>query len=43
MTSTPDGPLGRPGEVARIMRVLAADASSYISGQVWSVYGGMDM
>lgn len=37
------GRLGRPEEVARIVHVLAADASSYITGQVWSVNGGMDM
>ena len=35
--------LGRPDEVARMVHFLAADASSYITGQVWSVNGGMDM
>jgi NAD(P)-dependent dehydrogenase (short-subunit alcohol dehydrogenase family) len=35
--------LGRPEEVARIVHFLAADASSYITGQVWAVNGGMDM
>jgi NAD(P)-dependent dehydrogenase (short-subunit alcohol dehydrogenase family) len=35
--------LGRPQEVARIVHFLAADASSYITGQVWDVNGGMDM
>jgi NAD(P)-dependent dehydrogenase (short-subunit alcohol dehydrogenase family) len=35
--------LGRPEEVARIVHFLAADASSYITGQVWGVNGGMDM
>ena len=35
--------LGRPDEVARVVHFLAADASSYITGQVWSVNGGMDM
>jgi NAD(P)-dependent dehydrogenase (short-subunit alcohol dehydrogenase family) len=35
--------LGRPEEVARVVHFLAADASSYITGQVWSVNGGMDM
>jgi acetoacetyl-CoA reductase/3-oxoacyl-[acyl-carrier protein] reductase len=34
---------GRPEEVARVVHFLAADASSYITGQVWSVNGGMDM
>ena len=42
-TQIPCGRLGRPEEVARIVHVLAADASSYITGQVWSVNGGMDM
>ena len=35
--------LGRPEEVARVVHFLAADAASYITGQVWSVNGGMDM
>jgi NAD(P)-dependent dehydrogenase (short-subunit alcohol dehydrogenase family) len=35
--------LCRPEEVARVVHFLAADASSYITGQVWSVNGGMDM
>jgi NAD(P)-dependent dehydrogenase (short-subunit alcohol dehydrogenase family) len=35
--------LGRPDDVARAVEFLAADASSYITGQVWSVNGGMDM
>jgi acetoacetyl-CoA reductase/3-oxoacyl-[acyl-carrier protein] reductase len=39
----PVGRAGRPEEVARIVHFLAADASSYITGQVWSVNGGMDM
>ena len=34
---------GRPEEVARIVGFLAADDSSYITGQVWGVNGGMDM
>ncbi|TSD93667.1 3-oxoacyl-ACP reductase FabG [Skermania sp. ID1734] len=34
---------GRPEEIARVVHFLAADASSYITGQVWSVNGGMDM
>lgn len=32
-----------PQEVARVVHFLAADASSYITGQVWSVNGGMAM
>ena len=39
----PSGRLGRPDEIARIVHILAADASSYITGQVWGVNGGMDM
>jgi len=39
----PAGRLGRPEEVARVVHFLAADASSYITGQVWSVNGGFDM
>ena len=35
--------LGYPDEVARVVHFLAADASSYITGQVWSVNGGMEM
>ena len=39
-------PLGRlawPEEVARVVHFLVADASSYITGQVWGVNGGLDM
>jgi acetoacetyl-CoA reductase/3-oxoacyl-[acyl-carrier protein] reductase len=39
----PVGRLGEPEEVARVVHFLAADASSYITGQVWGVNGGMDM
>ena len=35
--------VGQPEEVARVVRFLAADASSYITGQVWAVNGGVDM
>jgi NAD(P)-dependent dehydrogenase (short-subunit alcohol dehydrogenase family) len=35
--------LGRPEEIARVVAFLAADESSYVTGQVWSVNGGMDM
>lgn len=34
---------GDPEEIARVVHFLAADASSFITGQVWSVNGGMDM
>jgi acetoacetyl-CoA reductase/3-oxoacyl-[acyl-carrier protein] reductase len=39
----PLGRLGEPDEVARVVHFLAADASAYITGQVWAVNGGMDM
>ena len=39
----PVGRLGRPEEVGRLVHFLAADASSYITGQVWGVNGGLDM
>jgi 3-oxoacyl-[acyl-carrier protein] reductase len=35
--------LGRPEEIARVVHFLCADASSYITGQVFAVNGGMDM
>jgi NAD(P)-dependent dehydrogenase (short-subunit alcohol dehydrogenase family) len=39
----PVGRLARPDEIARVVHFLAADASSYITGQVWGINGGMDM
>src|SRR4029453_8239716 len=39
----PLGRLGLPEEVARVVHFLAADASSYITGQIWGVNGGLDM
>ena len=39
----PVGRLGKPEEIARVIGFLAADDSSYITGQVWAVNGGMDM
>jgi acetoacetyl-CoA reductase/3-oxoacyl-[acyl-carrier protein] reductase len=35
--------LGLPEEIARVVHFIAADASSYITGQVWGVNGGLDM
>ncbi|WP_413767856.1 3-oxoacyl-ACP reductase family protein [Rhodococcus pyridinivorans] len=35
--------LADPQEIARVVHFLAADASSYITGQVWGVNGGLDM
>ncbi|MDX2199881.1 MAG: 3-oxoacyl-[acyl-carrier-protein] reductase [Phycisphaerae bacterium] len=40
---TPVGRLGRPDEVARAVRFLAAPNSGYITGQVINVNGGMYM
>jgi NAD(P)-dependent dehydrogenase (short-subunit alcohol dehydrogenase family) len=42
-TQIPVGRLGSPGEIARVVCFLAADASSYITGQIWAVNGGPDM
>ncbi len=39
----PLGRLGRPDEIARMVHFLAADQSSYITGAVFNVNGGMDM
>ncbi len=39
----PVGRLGRPEEIARVVAFLAADESAYVTGQVWSVNGGLDM
>lgn len=39
----PLGRLGRAEEIARVVHFLCADASSYITGQVWAVNGGMEM
>ena len=35
--------LGEPEEIARVVAFLCDDASSYITGQVWAVNGGMEM
>jgi acetoacetyl-CoA reductase/3-oxoacyl-[acyl-carrier protein] reductase len=43
VSQIPLGRLGKPEEVARVVHFLAADASSYITGQIWGVNGGMDM
>ena len=39
----PLGRLGEPEEVARVVHFLCEDASSYITGQVWAINGGMEM
>ena len=41
--SIPMGRLAQPSEIARVVHFLAADASGYITGQVWGVNGGLDM
>ena len=35
--------LGEPEEIARVVHFLCEDGSSYITGQVWAVNGGMEM
>jgi NAD(P)-dependent dehydrogenase (short-subunit alcohol dehydrogenase family) len=35
--------LGRPEEVARVVLFLAEPESSYITGQVYSINGGLSM
>jgi 3-oxoacyl-[acyl-carrier protein] reductase len=35
--------MGQPEEIARVVGFLAQDASSYITGQIWGVNGGIDM
>ena len=42
-TAIPMRRMGRPEEIARLVAFLAADASAYITGQVWGVNGGLDM
>jgi NAD(P)-dependent dehydrogenase (short-subunit alcohol dehydrogenase family) len=42
-SQVPVGRLCRPEEIARVVHFLAADASAYITGQVWGVNGGLDM
>jgi acetoacetyl-CoA reductase/3-oxoacyl-[acyl-carrier protein] reductase len=39
----PLGRLAQPSEIARVVHFLCADASSYITGQVWAVNGGLYM
>jgi NAD(P)-dependent dehydrogenase (short-subunit alcohol dehydrogenase family) len=39
----PVGRLGNPDEIARVVDFVCADASGYITGQIWGVNGGMDM
>jgi acetoacetyl-CoA reductase len=39
----PQRRLGRPEEVARVVRFLLEDESSYITGAVYTINGGLDM
>ncbi|MEO6822181.1 MAG: SDR family oxidoreductase, partial [Candidatus Nanopelagicales bacterium] len=39
----PVGRFCRPDEIARVVHFLAADASAYITGQVWGVNGGLEI
>lgn len=39
----PQRRLGRPDEVARVVKFLLEDDSSYITGAVYSINGGLDM
>jgi acetoacetyl-CoA reductase/3-oxoacyl-[acyl-carrier protein] reductase len=43
ISQIPVARFGRPEEIARVVEFLAEDASSYITGQVWAVNGGMEM
>jgi NAD(P)-dependent dehydrogenase (short-subunit alcohol dehydrogenase family) len=42
-SSIPLKRLGRPEEVARVVHFLCEPASAYITGQVWSVNGGLEI
>ncbi len=35
--------MGQPEEIARIVNLIAQDASGYITGQIWDVDGGLNM
>jgi 3-oxoacyl-[acyl-carrier protein] reductase len=40
-TLIPMGRIGRPGEIAKVVRFLCSEDASYVTGQVLSVNGGM--
>jgi acetoacetyl-CoA reductase/3-oxoacyl-[acyl-carrier protein] reductase len=42
-TQIPMGRLSKPEEIARVVASLAADESAYVTGQIWTVSGGLDM
>ena len=37
------GRLGQPDDIGRAVCFLASDENSYVTGQIWSVNGGLDM
>src|ERR1700684_4080523 len=43
VTQIPPRRLGRPDEVARVVQFLLEDESSYITGAVYTINGGLDM
>lgn len=42
-STIPVGRLAEPDEIARVVHFIAADASGYITGQVWGINGGSHM
>jgi acetoacetyl-CoA reductase/3-oxoacyl-[acyl-carrier protein] reductase len=42
-SQVPLGRLGEPSDIARAVCFLASDQTSYVTGQVWGVNGGLDM
>ena len=39
----PVGRIGAPEEIAHVAAFLADDESSYVTGQIWAVNGGLDI
>jgi len=42
-STIPVGRLAEPDEIARVVHFIAADASGFITGQVWGINGGSHM
>jgi len=42
-SQVPVGRIGRPEEIARVVAFLADDRSSFITGRIWAVDGGLEM